>query len=206
MNLFNLKRCQVCQIEVFDQRPLCKVCFNKLRDLQAADRMERGDFVIFSLFSYADEIQDLIHRMKFSEQRYLSGVMADFIVRFLDQNHLTVDAISFIPMHWYKKWVRGFDQAEDLALETADRLGIPCVRLFERTRRTKSLYKLDRRERREVMANSMRVVANKPPGYLMIMDDILTTGSTIDACSKALGEAEIEDYFFLVLAKAIQEV
>lgn len=205
MNLFSLKRCQVCQVEVFNQRPLCGVCFERLRDLQAADRMERGDYVIFSLFSYADEIQELIHRLKFQEQRYLSGVMADFIVRFLNQNQLPVDAVSHIPMHRYKKRVRGFDQAEDLAMETARRLEVPQIHLFERTKRTKSLYKLDRRQRRDVMAGSMKVIGEKPPGYLMIIDDILTTGATISACSEALTEAQIEDYFFLVLAKAIPE-
>ncbi len=204
MNLFTWKRCQICRAEVFNQRPLCRACFDQLRDLQTAERIERHDFVIFSLFSYADQVQELIHRMKFKEQRYLAGVFADFIVRFLQQNDLPVDAVSFVPMYRYKKWVRGYDQAEDLATEVANRLELPCIKILERTRHTKSLYKLDRRQRQQVMAGSMSVRDKKPPGYLMIIDDILTTGSTIDACAHALSDSEIEDYFFLVLAQALQ--
>lgn len=166
----------------------------------------RGDYVIFSLFRYADDIQELIHRFKFLEQRYLAGVFAEFILRFLRQNDLTFTAVSFIPMHWYKKWVRGYDQAEDLAQEVAKRLGVPCIRLLKRTRWTKSLYRLNRQERREVMKNSFQVIGSKPEGYVMIIDDILTTGSTINACAKALEQAEMEDYFFLVLAEAIQAI
>lgn len=169
-----------------------------------AQRLERSDYVIFSLFSYAGDIQDLIQRMKFQDQRFLSAVFATMIVTFLKTNDLPVDAVSYVPMYDRKRRVRGYDQAKDLAEEVGKQLQIPCVRLLKRTKMTQSLYQLGRLERRRILEGSMAVVAKKPPGYVMIIDDILTTGATIDACAKALTQSGIEEYFFLVVAKAIQ--
>lgn len=204
MNLFTYKRCEICQAEVFHAHPFCQACFDQLRELQVAERQERSDYVIFSLFSYVGDIQELIHRMKFQDQRFLSAVFAAMIVTFLKTNNLPVDAVSYVPMHDWKRWVRGYDQAKDLAEELGKQLQVPCVRVLKRTRMTKSLYRLGRLERRRILEGSMAVVGPKPPGYLMIIDDILTTGATIDACAKALSLSGLEDYFFLVVAKAIQ--
>lgn len=204
MNLFAIQRCILCQTDLFSEDPLCRPCFEKIRLLQAPERWQRGDHIVFSLFRYGDQMQQLIQRMKFHEQRYLAAVMARFIVRFLKQNNLPLDYVSYVPMHRYKRWVRGFDQARDLADEVAKQLSLPRIDILERSRPTKSLYKLDRRQRREVMIGSMRLSQPKPPGYLMIVDDIVTTGATISACAEALNAAGMEDYFFLVLAKAIQ--
>ena len=204
MNLFTIQRCILCQTDLFSQDPLCRPCFEKIRLLQAPERWQRPDHIVFSLFRYGDQMQELIQRMKFHEQRYLAAVMARFIVRFLKQNGLPLDYVSYVPMHRFKRWVRGFDQARDLADETARLLSLPRIDILERIRLTRSLYPLDRRQRRDIMTGSMRVSQSKPPGYVMIVDDIVTTGATIGACAAALNQAGMEDYFFLVLAKAIQ--
>lgn len=204
MNLFTFKRCEICRQELYTDRPFCQACFAKLRELQVIERLERSDYVIFSLFNYAGDVQELIHRMKFQDQRYLSRVFADIIVTFLERNQLPVDQVSFVPMYHKKRWLRGYDQAKDLAAAVAKRLDVPVINLLERTRPTKSLYNLGRVERRRILEDSMRYLEGSSPGYTMILDDILTTGSTIDACAKALSLGEREDYFFVVLAKAIQ--
>lgn len=204
MNLFTIKRCEICRAELFTGKPFCAVCFNKLRELQLPERIERSDYVIFSLFNYGGDIQEIIQRMKFHGQRYLAGVLAEFIVTFIRRNSLPVDQVSFVPMYRKKRWVRGYDQAKDLALETSKRLDIPLIQLLERNRSTKSLYELGRIERRRILEGAMNYLPDSPPGYTMIIDDILTTGSTIDACAKALSQGGREDYFFLVVAKAIQ--
>lgn len=205
MKIFSLKRCCICQCELFDRYPLCGDCFEKLKKLQWPERSLQEDVVIFSLFRYADEVRTLIRQFKFQEQRYVAEVLAQFVLRFLVQNKLSVDGVSYVPMHWYKRWVRGFDQAQDLAQAIAQGLGVPMYTLLARNRPTISLYKLDRVQRRRVMQASMRVHEPAPEeGYIMIVDDIMTTGATILACHQALQAANITNYFFLVIAKAIQ--
>lgn len=182
---------------------LCETCFQEVRALQLAERTEHKDYVIFSLFIYDGLIKELIHKMKYREGRYLSALFADFIVRFLRENELPVSAVSYLPMHRLKKWVRGFDQAEDLASEVAKRMELPKIRLVRRKRYTKSLYRMNRLQRRAETEDMFALCRSLPEGYTVFLDDIVTSASTIEACASALRQSGQVNFFFLTVAKAI---
>lgn len=200
---FEPLRCEKCREEIFDEHCLCKRCFEQVRELQLAERIEKKDYVIFSLFAYDGLIKELIRRMKFQDARYLAEVFASFIVRFVRENELPVSAVSYLPMHRLKKWVRGYDQAEDIASEVSKALMIPKVSLVRRVRYTKSLYRMTRLERRLQTSDMFEKCAELPQGFTMIIDDIVTSGSTIEACARALRTGSEMNFFFITVAKAM---
>lgn len=194
-------RCLLCDREIF-QGWLCDDCFFKLKKLQCLERLELSCAPVFILFFYTDEIRLLIRRMKYREERYLSVFFAELVVQFIKVNDLHLEEVSHLPMHLFKKWVRGYDQAQDLAVEVARRLHCPHRVLLKRKRWTPPLYSLDASQRKALLKGAF--VAKKAPEdrVMMILDDVLTTGSSLEAAGEALFAAGVENFFFLVLAKS----
>ena len=102
-----------------------------------------------------------------------------------------VDAIIPVPLHWHRKWSRGYNQAEIIAAEVAKVLEVPMrTDLLKRRRHTKTQTKL------KISAKAANVkgafTASRPPGtdlrHILLIDDVFTTGSTLGACFRALRE------------------
>ncbi|QTF91487.1 phosphoribosyltransferase family protein, partial [Halomonas sp. BM-2019] len=102
-------------------------------------------------------------------------------------------AVVPVPLHPRRARERGFDQAEWLARRLARRLEVP-LRRARRVRHTPSQRGLDRAERRANLRDAFRVEAALPP-RVVLLDDVMTTGATLDALAAACrraGAAEVE--------------
>ncbi len=110
-----------------------------------------------------------------------------------------------VPLHWLRRLQRGYNQAETLALALAERLGIPCrPRWLWRTRHTPHQMGLSVTARRENVKNAFRarprqVLRGKT---LVLVDDVMTTGSTCSEAAKALKQAGAARIVVAVLAKS----
>ena len=111
--------------------------------------------------------------------------------------HLSdVDAVIPIPLHWTRKWSRGYNQAEVIAREVATVLGVDLrADILERCRRTRTQTKLSVEGKATNVKGAFRVRAHiarslSPDAaelkHLLIIDDVFTTGSTLMACYVAL--------------------
>lgn len=103
-----------------------------------------------------------------------------------------VDAVIPVPLHWLRRWKRGYNQAEIIASGVAQILNVPLrCDILERCRRTRTQTKLDIGEKAKNVRGAF-VISNKCNGHqndlkhLLLIDDVFTTGSTAYACFLAL--------------------
>ena len=114
------------------------------------------------------------------------------------------DMIVPVPIHKRRERIRGFNQAELFTREMAKRMAIPSVAVLERIKTTKKLKNLDKTSRKLALKNAIIVknddynkVANK---RILLVDDIFTTGETLNVCAKALYEANASEIYAVTFA------
>ncbi len=108
-----------------------------------------------------------------------------------------------MPLHPQRQRERGFNQAERLAAQLANALGMPLVSGLTRVRATPAQVGLSQAERRANLAGAFHWTAAQPPGHrLGLVDDVCTTGATLTAAAEAVAEVGGSIGAFLVLAVA----
>lgn len=154
-------------------------------------------------FTYSDGLPDALYRLKFQNRRDYVDFFAAAMVRAGRQklNLWNVQAVIPVPMHWKKKIRRGYNQAELLAAGISRRTGIPLEKkLLCAVRRPAEQKYLNRRERQKNLRGCFSVC--KPLAQLervLVVDDVYTTGSTMDEIARVLKLAGVKKVFFLVL-------
>lgn len=139
--------------------------------------------------NYCHISQALKYRRDFDAGRFFARMLGRRLARsplFAD-----VDLVVPVPLHWTRRWKRGYNQAEIIAREVAALLGAECrPELLRRARRTSTQTRLSGEEKRSNVSGAFalgQVAAVKPvPRHILLIDDVFTSGSTLAACQKAL--------------------
>ena len=115
-----------------------------------------------------------------------------------------IDLIAPVPLHWWKKWTRGYNQAEAIARELAGALGVAFApRLLRRVRWTTQHAQPTRTARRENMKGAFRLArgASVLGMAVLLVDDVMTTGSTLGEAARTLQEKGADRVAVAVLAR-----
>lgn len=161
-----------------------------------------------STFLYEGALRDSVIRMKFKNHReyldFYAAAMSIHSKSFLAQ--IRPAAMIPVPMHRQKRARRGFDQVRELTDILSAMTGIPAASdAAVRSRRTLPQKGLDAAQRRENLRGAFEIRGNAlPKGPLLVIDDIFTTGSTIDELCRALRDAGAENLYFLTLCSAVR--
>jgi ComF family protein len=156
-----------------------------------------------AVFVYQGAVIGSMHRLKYSDRRDYAPVFAREAYRGLHDwiDRIAVDAIIPVPLHRKRRRVRGYNQAELLARELSKLSGVPLeTDLLVRTSNTKPQKTLNSSERKNNLKNAFQI--NKKRVQLekvLIIDDIYTTGSTVDAAAAALIGAGITKVYVLCI-------
>ena len=153
---------------------------------------------------YAAGLKEYIKLLKFNKQRQLVKPLARLlettVLRFYSCK--AIDLISYIPSHKEKKLERGFNQAQLLAEELAKRLRLPCKKLLAKKKLGKTQSKLDREERFANVKDSFAMIDREAVEgkKILVVDDIYTTGATVNQASKLLSDNQAQEVKIVTLA------
>ena len=139
-------------------------------------------------------VRDVIHEFKYNRQIHLRHLVARWLRAALDDERLRdhqFDVIVPVPLHPARQRERGFNQASLLAELLSAHTSIPSRPLLKRIRYTTTQTALDRSERMENLHNAFRLRKNADVRGLrvLLIDDVLTTGSTLSECARVLKRA-----------------
>ena len=148
-------------------------------------------------------LQRAIHTYKYRPRPQLASVLAQPLNRAIEAAGLTMPALTFVPLHARRHRERGFNQAERLAAELSRALGAPLLSGLTRVRATPAQVGLSQAERHDNLLGAFQWSAAQPPPHgLGLVDDVCTTGATLEAAARAVAEAGGSIGALLVLAVA----
>lgn len=138
-----------------------------------------------------DVVQEVIHHYKYNRALWFEPFLVDLLVRAGQQaiSPENYDLLVPIPLHWWKRYQRQYNQAERLARALSRKTGVKVAsKALKRVKPTPTQTRLSRKERAENVKGAFQVNPKFPVEglHLLILDDVLTTGATASACAKAL--------------------
>lgn len=168
--------------------------FNALleRQRQEGEPMEYANAAALLFYHHENPFKRIPQALKYGGNREAGLFFARRLGRYLAaQPHWArVDTVIPVPLHWWRKWRRGYNQAEVIARAVAAELGArlrPDV--LVRIRRTRSQTALDAEARLKNVQGVFALRHAFPAQHVLLVDDTFTTGATLSACYRAVREA-----------------
>ena len=223
--LFYPRHCAGCGVALLQEQSLCHHCWNKAERLTSSccqvcsyslsinsescrncsDR--KLHFVAgVSSFQYRGLVKQLIARFKYGGDQSLKHLMSELIEVALKDSRLqgiVFSAVVPVPLYYLRERERGFNQAFLLAQEVALRCEVPLCSLLKRVQPTSFQASSDRNERLKKCAGAFALKKDHAlSGNYLLVDDVLTTGSTLDECAKMLLQAGACNVWAVTVARS----
>ena len=180
-----------------DEQGRCGLCRRGVRGFDAA----------FSYGFYEDALRELIHLFKYGRVQTLAKPLGRLLSVALPREQ-SFDVIVPMPLHWRKRWQRGFNQSQLLASEIGRRANIPVKNALRRIRPTATQAGLTNAKRRQNVSGAFR--ASKGSALdgqrVLLVDDVMTTGATAASCARALKIAGARQVTLLTLARVDRRI
>jgi ComF family protein len=191
--------------------PLCPVCgrpTRKVRSKQSVptcrycrreENLDHGR--AWTLF--VPPLDKIIHHFKYRRQQKIGRILGRGMATVLKYDFFLKqsDLITPVPLFWWKRLRRGYNQSQVLARVIQQECGIPVCDLLVRRKNTKTQTRLTETRRKENVRDAFRIkndaVADKK---ILLVDDVMTTGATIRECARILKAAGAERVYSLVAA------
>jgi len=143
--------------------------------------------------AFAGPVRDALHDLKYAGERRLADPLGAAVARRWARVGVGADLLVPVPVHAERERRRGYDQAALIAAVAATHLRLPSFRALERRRATVAQFELGRGERASNVAGAFAVgraghgvVTGR---WILLVDDVVTTGATLAACGEALIQA-----------------
>lgn len=182
--------CLICKEEDKSGRHMCKDCSEKLEIVNGEIELNSPYIknAYYSVF-YNRFIREAIKDYKYKGKNYLYKALAELMIDTIGEYDLKADNIMYIPMHRRKEAIRGYNQAALLALHISRTLNIPLIEdNLVKHKSTKDQSHSDKYDRSKNLMGSFKLT--KPfevrGKEILLIDDIVTTGATMEEVSKVL--------------------
>ncbi len=171
--------------------PFCARCGRALQSTRAACPDCRAHPLTITHIRAAawheGALREAIHALKYYHRRDTVPPLANLLTAQLVETNVAFDLITSVPLHHARQAERGYNQAELLAQELANQTHSLYAPALERTRATEDQIGLDGAARRVNVQEAFRVTtASLENRAIVLVDDVCTTGATLDACAQAL--------------------
>ena len=192
------------------ERPVCGKCQKKRTDIKY-DR-------ILGFGKYDGTLKEIIHIYKYNKKEQLKKILSEILLKKMETEPeiLKADLLIPVPLHWIKKRRRGFNQSEEIGKCISKSLKIPMKSLLKRKRNTRPQIGLSGDERIKNIKGAFKVslIAQKirkssddsrfdfDGKTVILLDDVVTTGATVNECAKVLKKAGVRKVIVVCLAIA----
>lgn len=163
---------------------------------------------VFAVLDYRFPVDVLIRRFKFNRNMAAGAVLSEELVRAVrnsGQAHSPPDALVPVPLHRTRHLTRTFNQSDLIARNLAKEIDIPLMNaLLRRTRRTSAQSGLDAKSRLRNTRGAFHCQSRYAEGlrHVALVDDVMTTGATLHACTLELKRAGINEVSIWIVARA----
>lgn len=153
--------------------------------------------------AYEFPIDAAIKALKFQRRLFFGPALAELLCRECGRLPDDIDAVLPVPLHWRRRWFRGFNQADEIAAPVARHLGVPLIRSVRRIRATPFQSGLSASERAKNLRAAFRVRGELSYQHVLIVDDVITTGTTVRKIARVLKKAGAERVSAIAVARAV---
>jgi len=202
--------CAVCGGLIAPQNPtpVCDSCWDSLeedRPHYARTTIEDPFFKdALALYLFSPEFKTIVHLLKYDQKtstgRRLGHLLASKIpIQYFKKSQLIIP----VPIHHTRFRERGYNQAEVIAHGFSECTGIPVdTKSLRRKRSTQTHTKLHKQERRKNIGNAFAATRPRSGENILLIDDVMTTGATVNECAEALRKAGANEVKVLTAARA----
>ena len=189
--------------------PLCDRCGDPMTRIDAGCSGCLGQSTAVTraraIGQYEGTLREIIHALKYSGRHSLARPLAERMRQSGSALLEEVDYVVPVPLHWRREFERGFNQAREIARH----LDLPVVNALVRTRATRAQVELAAGRRRANVAGAFALrhrwfrrcaIRNKT---VLLVDDVSTTGATLDSCATELRKAGVSDVYALTAARVV---
>lgn len=157
--------------------------------------------VVVATYFGIGPIRSLIHGLKYNSLADLSQILGEVLVSAARYNELKDFTVVPVPLHRRREKQRSFNQAELLSRYLANKFSLPFNKSLKRVRDTSSQTKLTREQRLMNIQNAFMVNRSVVGDSILLVDDVITTGATLEECARMLKEAGAKKVVALVVAR-----
>lgn len=222
--------CFICNLydESINDRYICSDCERKLKKIEPpvcikcskpidfdssnllcpdCSAYDRSFEMSKSPFLYEGVIKDSIYNYKYYNKTYFYKFFGTCLLNYMNNNDYThFDYITSVPLHKSKMRTRGFNQSELIAKYLSDKLFIPYAGALKRAKKTAKQSQKSKEDRRKNIKGAF--IIKSPHKYehiknssVLLVDDVYTTGSTADECSKTLLNFGVSKVYVITIAR-----
>jgi ComF family protein len=202
--------CEACLQKIqFLDKNRCIFCGRTLTKEGICQRCRHEDHFfteIRCLANYEGITQEAVQRLKYENDLAVAFVLAKLLTNLVQSANWTIELVIPVPLSQKRLYERGYNQAALLARPLSLNLGKPfATKGLTRVKETRSQVNLNIRQRKENVQNAFLADPLIVRGQsILLVDDVYTTGATMNAAAKALKQAGCSQVFALTVAKAVQ--
>lgn len=205
---------------LFDTEKVCLFCLDNREDLKdyicndCRENVEANHKLLRTHLQHLDScyygayynrfIKKMLHHFKFNDKAYLYRPLGELLVETILRNSLDkeIDIVFYVPLHRRKKAKRGYNQSELLANYISNKLELPLSHKLIKNKSTKEQHRLSKIERQSNLKDSFKLKNREEVEgkTILLIDDLITTGATLEECAKILKEAGANKVIGLCLA------
>ena len=197
-------RCVFCGARTQEaESRLCEGCLDDLPTLRSpAPPVSSPLEYDVAAVEYVFPVDAAIKALKFKRKLFYAPAFSELLCAAANDLPDDIDAVLPVPLHWRRRWFRGFNQSVEIARPVARHLAVPLINNVRRKRATRFQSGLSAAERAKNLQRAFTVRGKLSYRHVLIVDDVTTTGTTARQLAHVLKRASVDKVSALAIARA----